>query len=325
VRLLGGADGAASTVRFSDVSTEADDFPGRLAGVLPMPEPEIVSSTEDVEIASYRHPGAGNYLFAHCTGMCAAVWQPMIKALRSEGGGADGATSADAVSLDHRAHGLSGRSGGELSWHGHADDVLSVVDHHGLERPLGVGHSMGGAALILAEQKRPGTFGGLFLYEPIVFPPMPREFENPLSAGARRRREEFLSEEEAFAMFSMKPPMSELSEDALMAYIRYGFSTEASGTITLRCNRNDEAATYDFGPRHGGWDHLGEVTCDVVVAHGGDGAGGAAGLAPAIAAEIPAGRTLAFDSLGHFGPLQDPATVAKALLKAFPSSGAQAG
>ena len=47
------------------------------------------------------------------------------------------------------------------------------------------GHSMGGAALLLAEEQSPGMFTGMFLYEPIVLPEghFARLGDNPLARG----------------------------------------------------------------------------------------------------------------------------------------------
>ena len=91
------------------------------------------------------------------------------------------------MALDFRGHGDStAPSEHPYSWDGFADDVLAVVDRLGLERPIGVGHSKGGAALVLAEQRRPGTFSRLWLFEPVIMPPEIAALDgrNPLAEGA---------------------------------------------------------------------------------------------------------------------------------------------
>ena len=120
-----------------------------------------------------------------------------------------------------------------------------------LRRPIGVGHSMGGAALLLAEQARPGTFSLLWLFEPIVVPDdQVPEGGNPLAAGAARRRPDFGSLEEAFANYAGKPPLDALDPACLAAYVEYGFEPLGDGTagaVTLLCRPEVEAATYEMG------------------------------------------------------------------------------
>ena len=86
-----------------------------------------------------------------------------------------------------------------------ADDVLAVVGR--LDPPIaGFGHSMGGAALLLAEDRRPGTFRSLFLFEPIV---LPDDFapigSNYMAELARGRRSTFPSRDEALARYASRP------------------------------------------------------------------------------------------------------------------------
>jgi pimeloyl-ACP methyl ester carboxylesterase len=178
---------------------------------------------------------------------------------------------------------------------------------------------MGGAALLLAEQARPGTFAALWLFEPIVFPPMPGTGDdssgsNPLTEGALRRRDTFDSPQAAYDNFRSKPPLDELAEECLAAYITHGFSPTGEGdAITLACRPVDEAAGYRMGTRHSAWDDLGEVRCPVVVARGADTAAGPAMVAPAIADRLPGGRLEEHPELGHFGPLAEPAGVARSI------------
>jgi len=260
--------------------------------------PRTTTSADGTELAVYDAGGSGpDLLLAHATGFCAGVWAPLVERL-------DGHRVA---ALDIRGHGRSGAPE-VMDWEGTGEDVLAAVDALRLHQPVGVGHSMGGASLLMAEIRRPGTFRALWLFEPIVFPP---DFAppgdggpNPLVEGARRRRDTFESAEAAFANFSAKPPLNELHPDCLAAYVRDGFAELDDGSITLRCRPGFEASTYEAGQSHRTWSHLDQVTCPVVVARGRIFPGPAM-LADGIAERLPAGRLEAHEDQGHFGPLAE--------------------
>ncbi len=265
---------------------------------------------DGLTLALHEHGGAGRpTLLCHATGFHGAVWEPLSAAL------GDG---FERWALDFRAHGASVVPEGQaLPWPEIASDVLTAVDALGAEpgQLLGVGHSMGGACLLLAEQARPGTFAGLWLFEPIT-PPAgalpPREGGNHLADGALRRRRTFPSHAEAIANYASKPPFSALRADALHAYVRHGFGAGEDGAVHLACRPGDESQVYRGGGAHGAFEHLGEVRCPVVVACGEDEAGPAA-FAPAIASALPDGRLEQHRHMGHFGPLEAPVVLAEAI------------
>ena len=183
-----------------------------------------------------------------------------------------------------------------------------------------MGHSKGGAAILLAEQARPGTIERAVCFEPIVFPPAEGEpGPNHLAQITRKRREVFDSFDDAIANFASKPPLGSLRADVLEDYVRHGFVEQADGTVRLKARREHEAAAYDMGARHGGFLHLREVRCPVLVVHGGDGQAPAQ-IAPLVAAELPAGELRAAPERGHFGPLEDPVWFA-GLVRGFLDAG----
>jgi pimeloyl-ACP methyl ester carboxylesterase len=255
-------------------------------------------------------------LLAHATGFHGLVWQPLFAHLHGFHGWAP----------DLRGHGGSTPpSDGDFAWEGFRDDILAIVDEIGA--PLvGVGHSKGGAALLMAEQARPGTFDGLYLYEPVVFPGDPtgpdgKPLENPLAKGARRRRSRFRSRDEAYENFVSKRPLSVLDPAALRAYVDHGFVdvVDEAGVpaVELACAPENEARVYEMGLVHRTFDRLGDVACPVVIATGDPDDFGPATFAPPIVDALPDGRQEVFASLGHFGPLEDPAAVAAAIQRAF--------
>lgn len=285
---------------------------------------ETVSSTDGVELAVHDLGGSGRpLLLCHATGFHGRVWSGVAAEFPDR----------RCLALDFRGFGDSTPpAGGDFDWSGFADDVLAVIDHFDLAGGTGgevgvqaIGHSKGGAALLLAELARPGTMDRLVCFEPIVFPPPgtveggdpnPSGAENPLAAVTRRRIATFDSYEAAIERYASKPPLGSLRPDVLEAYVRHGFRPTDDGRVTLKAEVENEARTYEMGGRRG-FEQLPEIGCPVLVCASGDGAGPAM-IAPAIAQQLPQGELARFDQLGHFGPLEDPvafASVARSYLE----------
>lgn len=262
----------------------------------------------------------GVVVMAHATGLCRQVMAPLARRMQP---------TYRCITFDARGHGESGAPRDEcFDWHGFAADVLAVVDGLGLRRPLGVGHSCGGAALLLAEEARPGTFAALYCFEPVVFPAEPPpapDPDYPLAAAARRRREVFDSREEAYANFSAKPPLDILDREVLAAYVEHGFTPLPDGRVRLRCRPEHEARIYANGVAHDAYPRLGRVACPVTVAWGGRSRAMGRSLMEMIAARLPRARTEELAGLGHFGPLEDPGRVAGSVLAAFAGHGGGQG
>ena len=281
-------------------------------------EPTFVEGEGGIPLAVWEMGGGGPpLLVAHATGFHARCYRALAEALTDR---------FRVVGFDCRAHGRSGAPSLEadddgavptMDWRCFAADALAVVDALRLEPPAAFGHSSGGAALLLAEQHRPGSFAGIYCYEPVVAPDevwarmIERGFDP--APGARRRRPVFASKAAALEHFSSKPPLSSLRGDVLVDYVEGGFAELPDGTVGLRCQPEAEAATYTMAPRSGAWDALPAVACPVTVACGG--ARADLGLEPstALAARVRHGRVDQHPDLGHLGPLEDPDEVAAAV------------
>jgi pimeloyl-ACP methyl ester carboxylesterase len=276
----------------------------------------LTATTPDgQEVAAYDFGGDGPaLLLVHATSFHAHVFLPMVERLR---------TSFHCYAYDLPGHGASPPpADGDFNWRRLAASALAVSRAFGLEQPLGFGHSCGGAVLVIVEQEQPGTWSSLYLYEPVITPPMtlPPEMQgerNPLAAGALRRREVFASRAEAYDNFAGKAPFDVLDARARQAYVDYGFVDRPDGTVGLACRPADEAAYYQMAPLNGAYERLGEVSCPTVVAGGNALAHFGPAATAAIASALPAGRQELFEGLGHFGPLQDPVRVADAAAAAF--------
>jgi pimeloyl-ACP methyl ester carboxylesterase len=286
----------------------------------------VTRTPDGVDIAWYDlaaevGAGAGGrpVVLCHATGFHGHVWLPVAERL--------GAAGYHCYSFDQRGHGDSGRPvDGNFAWSGFATDVLAVIDAAGLasagerQRPLAAGWSCGGALLLLAEQRVPGTFGSLYLFEPVVPPmelPPDMPSQNPLAAGARRRREVFPSRQAAYDNYASKPPLQRAAAAALHAYVDFGFDDLPDGTVRLKCRGEDEAAVYDNGMRHDAFANLPSVACPVTVSCGSDTDAFGPDAIAAVVERLPHGRAEVLPGLTHFAPVEDPAALASRIIAAF--------
>jgi pimeloyl-ACP methyl ester carboxylesterase len=255
-------------------------------------------------------------LLAHATGFHGRVWEPVADRLV--------AARRRVWSFDFRGHGDSDAPDSDYSWHGFADDVLAIAAHldlAGNPALVACGHSKGGAALILGEQKRPGTFARIWAFEPIIFAsetPLPPQDDFFLARAARKRRNEWPSIDAAIDAYSSKPPLDVLTPEAMRAYVEYGLRARGDGALELKCAPDIEARVYTMGPNHGAYAHLGEVESEVLVVVGETSTSIDPVLGARIAEQLPRGRLEVLDGLGHFGPMQDPDECVASILRFAP-------
>lgn len=261
-----------------------------------------------MEVATWHFGGHGPpLLLAHATGFHGRCWIPFAATL---------ADRFDVWGVDMRGHGASGKSpdGRYDDWSHFATDLLAAADAIGLNGWRGFGHSLGGAALLLAERTRPGTFAGIACFEPVVVPEemltgasradIPR-----LDEVARKRRRSFESKQEAWRNYSTKPPFSRFDPDVLAGYVEFGFVDEPDGNVALACDPHDEASVYEGARTSGAWSALPSVRPPVTVFGGDQGEDPVSGMVEAVARRLPRGAALRVPGVDHFGPFEEPGKV----------------
>jgi pimeloyl-ACP methyl ester carboxylesterase len=279
----------------------------------------LITSVDGVTIAMHDFGGTGSpVLLSHATGFHAHCWEPVAHALNSR---------HHVVGLDHRGYGDAETvDPTTMTWDQYGLDALAAARHLYAEHNepiIGIGHSMGGASLLMAAHSEPHLFKALFVFEPIVFPPPDPDAgerpDSPLPAGARKRRSRFPSFEAAIENFAAKPPMAAFNAVAREAYVRHGFKPTPDGDIELKCLPEHEARTYETGGISGAWDSLPSITTPVWVLSGAIAPFQPSAFAITVAQRIPGSTYVRWDEVGHFGPLEKPELLAQYVSSVVPT------
>lgn len=192
----------------------------------------------DLALAAYEWPGEDDpILLVHATGFHARCWRRVVHYLPGR----------HVYALDMPSHGYSDRKEPPYDWTHFGDDICGAIEGLGLQRVLGVGHSMGGHALVVAAAKLQERFRGLVLLDPVIVDPEhERHFRIP--AGQHpiaRRRNRWHSAEEMFDAFRNREPYSRWDPAVLRDYCRYGLVPSPDGEgMELACPPNLEAEVY---------------------------------------------------------------------------------
>lgn len=248
-------------------------------------------------------------LISHATGFHARCYQPVADALGDR---------FCVFGIDHRGHGDStAPPGWSVDWHRFGVDTLEVARTIAPEGGLvGIGHSMGGASLLMAAHAAPDMFSHLVLFEPIAHPPRGSGLTGvemrslPIVQGALRRRRRFPSKVTAHDNYASKPPMSQMTPEVLTNYVEHGFrdviGDDGIAEVELCCAPEFEADIFMGGRDNGVWELLHEVETPCTVIGGHVEAMQPSASTEQIADELPAGRYLLLAHQTHFGPFSHP-------------------
>jgi len=261
--------------------------------------------------ATTTWPGneSGAFLLSHATGFCKEVWTPVAEELHQ--------SSCDLAILawDYYCHGASDGLPHPIDWWQfgrQAHDVAVTTT-----RPrVGVGHSMGAAALAMAEVLEPGLFDLLILVEPIIFPPpFGRNPDNPMSEVAIKRRDRFDTRREAHDNYVEKPAFAGWDERAVNGYVDGGLVPDGDGLV-MSCRPEDEAEIFTAASAHGLYDRLSEIVCPAVLLMGETSTTHTREATAEIAGRFggPA-RWEQFDGASHFLPMEQPRRLAELVVR----------
>lgn len=197
-----------------------------------------------VELSYYQwgrpEPGQPTLLLVHATGFHARVWDHIVERLGER----------HVVALDQRGHGLSQKIP-IAHWNVMGKDLAGLIKHLDLRDIVGLGHSMGGHAMVDAAAECAERFLRLVLVDPTIFAP---ESYQAGSLGqafgtdghpAARRKNQFASHEEMFERFRHRHPYSVFDPEALLNYCRFGLQPDPqNGGYMLACPPAVEASIY---------------------------------------------------------------------------------
>lgn len=294
-------------------------LPGALRRSVPLPARGVTLSLLD-------WGGEGPLaLLHHANGYCAALWAPVAERLRER---------FRVVALDARGHGASSKpaAGDAYLWPEFGLDLAALAEVLAAEAgpvALGVGHSFGGTATLLAAAWRPELFERIVLVDPVILPSSATSPElaravrgSAMADGARRRRQVFPDRAAARERWQGRPPVASWTPRAFDLYVEHGLVDREDGAVELACSGEVEAAIYERGASVDAIEEARRVRCPALVlwARRGD---FPRAIFEALVRAMPDAELRDADA-GHFVPMEDPELVVREVLAFSARPGARA-
>jgi pimeloyl-ACP methyl ester carboxylesterase len=257
-------------------------------------------------------------LLVHATGFHARVWDPVIEQLGER----------YVISVDQRGHGRSEKV--EIThWSVFGRDLAALVEQLDLHDVLGVGHSMGGHALVDAAAACPDRFRGLVLIDPVIVAPDAYggggwTLTNGQLHPTAKRKRRFTSPDEMFERFAHRVPYEVFTRAALRAYCTHGLLPAEDGDgFELACPPETEASIYMTSRTNAGvHDSLRALEIPVLLLRAKEPPSdrnvmdfSSSPTWPGLVKELRKGREIHFRDHTHFLPMEIPERIA-ALIRA---------
>lgn len=187
--------------------------------------------------------GAPVVLAAHGITANHLSWPCVVEAL-------DGAV--DVVAPDLRGRGGSGTLPGPYGMAAHADDLVAVLDHLGVERAVVAGHSMGGFVAMVMAHRHPDRVDSLVLVDggvPLQVPEgvdVDQILQAVIGPAMTRLSMTFPTREAYRDFWRPHPALAEWWSPVVDAYVDYdigGHEPELSSRVSIEAVRGDAGDT----------------------------------------------------------------------------------
>lgn len=250
-------------------------------------------------------------IFFHATGFHGRCWDEVIRLVGDH----------HCYAPDAAGHGLSETPAQPRTWQQYGADAAEIARILALNAAVGVGHSMGGNALVRAAAALPGAFKSLILVDPVVLRPEfyvgeAYDIENHFVLNRRRV---WKSPLEMFNSFKGRGPFVGWQDAVLRDYCDYGLVPEGK-VYRLACAPETEAHIYSSTyMKHAAdvYDAVASIEAPVTVLRCAMGvAQGPQDLllsptAPDLASRFRHGTDVPLPDHTHFIPMQSPELVAQ--------------
>jgi lipase len=266
-----------------------------------------------------RRDAAPPILLAHATGFHARCWDQVIHHLGER----------YIVAVDQRGHGRSDKIF-PVHWRDFGLDLAALVERLDLHDIIGVGHSMGGHAMVQAAAYQPSRFRRLVLIDPVIgspgmykgggaFASLPEGTTHPTA----KRRNQWNSADEMFERFAERGPFAAWDRQVLRDYCDFGLLPNPEGPgFVLACPPSFESAVYMASTGNGAiYDSVRAVEIPVFVVRAMEPSAARDRMDfrysptwPSLVKEFRHGRELHVPERTHFVPMEDPRRVAQFIL-----------
>lgn len=276
------------------------------------------SNDTDICYFEWGNPSKQTIFMLHATGFHARCWDQVIAHLLPD---------YHIIAADHRGHGRSAKPQNLSDWSIQARDIGRLIAYLNIDNIIGVGHSMGGNALVQVCAAYPQYFARLLLVDPTIMAQGAYQKTADLSQidaslhPVSRRRNVWETADEMFEHFTNRMPYCLWQKQVLRDYCDYGLLADESGALKLACPPILEASVYMGFNCVDPYPSVDKVACDVHILRApGLQAGGEMDFTVSptwdgLAGRFANGRETYLPDLTHFMPMQNPALIAELIKK----------
>jgi pimeloyl-ACP methyl ester carboxylesterase len=181
-------------------------------------------------------------LFCHANGYSAGCYKTYFRRLKED---------YRIVSIDFIGHGKSESNLNYKNWYFFRDQVLAVLEKENLTNVTGIGHSLGGATLLLSSVVAKERFKKLLVMDPVILGlkliTLSKIFGNPLAKAAAKRRTEFHSMELVRRGYSKFPQFAKFDSEVFSDFLSSCFKEDpTTHKVVLSSDPRVETKTFSM-------------------------------------------------------------------------------